>query len=840
MTLRTKIFFRICLVSATVILATSGAYYYIFTNDVRTRSQEHVAMAFDLITHELNARRESANAAIDTFVRSALANRLYMLDMLTEQTQAAAPPQTTGDAPPESATLPTASVRDVKKSLTYIGQIVNDIADFEQQTGASEVLVYDTRRNLAAFAIEKDGKRLRGGYVPTFDANKIVRLAPGDLWFATMQTLAEMPAEPLPENLLTTFQGEIPAAMMVEFGVSKTFVTMQYVTPIWNNENVIGTCVVRLNIQAKDVENFSALSRTHVNIYQGNTLSVGTLPQADKLAESDLVAMPALSLADLAASQQFTGLRISAAALAGESYYQGAVALRSAETPVGAIVVSLSRSQEADQKRIFLKMLVGIAIVIGLLATLEAIEFSLSLTRPMARTVQTMKAMEEGRLPDAAQQKALSTDSKRRDEIGIMANAALHLITATNETVRIAEEIASGNVHLELTEQPEHNRLMQALRMMVDSLKQVADAAHEIATGNLIFDVTTRSEQDRLMNALHTMVSKLNDIFGDVRAASNSVASGSLDISAIAEQLSEGVSQQAAAAEEISSSMEEMVANIRQTSDNAKLTERMAVESAQDAQRGGKAVNETIEAMKAIAERISIIQEIAMQTHLLSINATIEASKAEEYGKGFAVVAAEVRNLAHRSRESAEEIEKLVDTCQRVSEEAGGILQHLVPNSKRTAELVQEINAAGTEQALGAEHINTAVQQMDQVVQQNAAMAEEMASSAETLATQATQLQQAIAFFIVRERVIAEPPPQHSEVLSALQTLLAAKNIDEQTALTLINAIAKPHHQAEPQFHEKTGEPRKASSLRKPAERAIPNVSKEHVRDERDEEFERY
>lgn len=832
MTLKTKIFLRISVVSATVILAASGAYYWLFTTDVRARSQEHVALAFDLMAHEFEARRANASEALDAFARTALANRLYMLDMLTAQAQ-----------PSADATLETAaaSLRDVKKSLTYIGQIVGDLAEFEQQSGAAEVVVYDKRGALTAFSVERDGTRLRGGYLPTFDANKFVKLSPGDLWYATMQTLAEMPTAPMPEGLSATFPGDIPAAMTAEFSASGAFAAMQFVAPIASGENVIGVCVVRLNIEQHDVENFSALSRTLVNMYQGNAFSVGMLPQAAELSASEMTALPVLSLSEFSSRRFSEGVRIAHIQFDGESYYYGAAAIGAAGKPVGAVAVYLSRQLEAAQMRAFIKMLLGIAIAVGMLATLEAIEFSLSLTRPITRIVQTMKAMQEGRFPDAAQQAALSTDSRRKDEIGVMANAALHLVAVTNNTVQIAEDIASGNVHADIQERSEYDRLMQALQAMVSSLKHVADAAHEIATGNLAVQVTKRSEHDRLMDALCTMVNKLNSTFLDVRTVSNIVASGSYDISAIAEQLSEGVSQQAAAAQEVSSSMEEMVANIRQTSDNAKLTERMAVESAQDARQGGKAVNETIEAMKAIAERVSVIQEIAMQTHLLSINATIEASKAEEYGKGFAVVASEVRNLAHRSREAAEEIEKLVGKSLSVSEEAGMILQRLVPTSERTADLVQEINAAGAEQAGGAEHINSAIQQLDQVVQQNAAMAEEMASSAETLAAQAKQLQEAIAFFIVRERVVPEASSQDSAVLNAVQTLIAARNIDQQTAILLINALAVPSIQVEKPRREETSMEGRMSSAKKPhAYAKIAPLAPQNVEDALDNEFERY
>lgn len=830
MTLKTKIFFRISVVSATVILAASGAYYSLFTTDVRARSQEHVALAFDLIAHELDARRASASEALDAFARSALANRLYMLDMLTAQPSA--------DAPPETGAA--ASVRNVKKSLTYIGQIVSDMAEFEQQSGASEIIAYDKRGALTAFSIERDGKRLRGGYLPTFDANKFVKLSPGDLWYATIQTLAEMPTEPLPEGIPAAFSEKIPAALTAEFGASGAFAAMQFVAPVANGEEVIGVCVVRLKIGQREVENLSVLSRTLVNVYQGHAFSVGMLPQAAELSASDAANIPALPLSGLSSRQVSKETRIAAAEFEGEAYYYGAAALGTAEKPVGALVVYLSRSLEAKQMRLFLKMLLGIAVAVGLLATLEAIEFSLSLTRPITRIVQTLKTMQEGRFPNDAEQKALASDSRRKDEIGVMANAALHLLAVTNDTVQIAEDIASGSVQTTIKERSEDDRLMQALQMMVDSLKHVSDAAHEIASGNLAVHVTKRSEQDRLMEALHAMVNKLNSTFLDVRAAANIVASGSYDISAIAEQLSEGVSQQAAAAQEISSSMEEMVANIRQTSDNAKLTERMAVESAEDARQGGRAVNETIEAMKAIAERISIIQEIAMQTHLLSINATIEASKAEEYGKGFAVVASEVRNLAHRSREAAEEIEKLVGKSLGVSEEAGLILQRLVPNSERTAELVQEINAAGSEQAGGAEHINSAIQQLDQVVQQNAAMAEEMASSAETLAAQAKQLQEAVAFFIVREQIASETSPQGEDVLKAIQTLIAAKNIDAQTARSLITALTAANQRDVPPHKESAKERRPLSAKTPKVGDKTASAPPQNAEDALDGEFERY
>uniref|UniRef100_UPI00048DAA4E methyl-accepting chemotaxis protein n=1 Tax=Desulfocurvus vexinensis TaxID=399548 RepID=UPI00048DAA4E len=187
--------------------------------------------------------------------------------------------------------------------------------------------------------------------------------------------------------------------------------------------------------------------------------------------------------------------------------------------------------------------------------------------------------------------------------------------------------------------------------------------------------------------------------------------------------------------------------NIRQNAENARETEKIAVQSAQDAEAGGKAVTETVAAMKDIADKISIIEEIARQTNLLALNAAIEAARAGEHGKGFAVVAAEVRKLAERSGSAAAEISELSSSSVEVAERAGTMLTRMVPDIRRTAELVQEISAASNEQNSGAEQINKAIQQLDQVVQQNASASEEMASTSEELSSQAVQLQQTIGFF---------------------------------------------------------------------------------------------
>ena len=273
--------------------------------------------------------------------------------------------------------------------------------------------------------------------------------------------------------------------------------------------------------------------------------------------------------------------------------------------------------------------------------------------------------------------------------------------------------------------------------------------AKKIAQGDLTaeVDVHQKDELGVLAQALRDMVAKLREIVGEVQSASDNVASGSEELSASAEQLSQGATEQAASVEEVSSSMEEMSSNIRQNADNATQTEKIALKAAQDAEAGGKAVVQAVGAMKNIAEKISIVEEIARQTNLLALNAAIEAARAGEHGKGFAVVAAEVRKLAERSGTAAAEISELSSSTVSVADQAGQMLTKLVPDIQRTAELVQEISAASSEQNAGAEQINKALQQLDQVIQQNASASEEMASTSEELSSQAEQLQSSIAFF---------------------------------------------------------------------------------------------
>ena len=323
------------------------------------------------------------------------------------------------------------------------------------------------------------------------------------------------------------------------------------------------------------------------------------------------------------------------------------------------------------------------------------------------------------------------------------------VIGPLNVSARYVDQISKGDIPARITDNynGDFNTIKNNLNTLIDAMNAITAAAEQVAKGDLTVSLTERSAQDKLMQALSAMVAGLTQTVGEIRTIAGEVASASQSISTASVQVSKGASSQAAAAEEASSSMEEMVSNIKQNADNAQQTDKIANKSARDAQESGKSVLEAVAAMKEIANKISIIEEIARQTNLLALNAAIEAARAGEHGKGFAVVAAEVRKLAERSQKAAVEINQLSSTTLRVSEKSGEMLDKLVPDIQRTAELVQEITAASKEQDTGAEQINKALQQLEKVIQQNASAAEEMASTTEELSGQSEQLVCALAFF---------------------------------------------------------------------------------------------
>jgi methyl-accepting chemotaxis protein len=278
----------------------------------------------------------------------------------------------------------------------------------------------------------------------------------------------------------------------------------------------------------------------------------------------------------------------------------------------------------------------------------------------------------------------------------------------------------------------------------------VTDVVSRIANGDLQIKVDVKfNDTSSMLFAVNAMVNKLSEIISSIRTSADNLSSASEEVSATAQSMSQGASEQAASVEETSASIEQMSASISQNTENAKVTDGMSSKAAKEADEGGKAVQQTVAAMKSIADKISIIDDIAYQTNLLALNAAIEAARAGEHGKGFAVVAAEVRKLAERSQVAAQEIGGVASNSVGLAEKAGKLLDEIVPSIKKTADLVQEISAASEEQSSGAAQINTAMEQLSQITQQSASASEELAATAEEMSSQAELLQDVISFFKV-------------------------------------------------------------------------------------------
>ncbi len=448
-----------------------------------------------------------------------------------------------------------------------------------------------------------------------------------------------------------------------------------------------------------------------------------------------------------------------------------------------------------------------LAILLALLATR-------SITVPTKKLMASVDKMAEGDF-------SIKLDIDSKDEIGALANAMQTSIDATNAQANAAKAISEGDLSVVVKVRSENDVLAKSLIDVNRAIAKLVHDANSLAEATVAgrlqarIDVTNhrgdyrklaeglnsvmvavstpvqelqtvlsameggdltqsmkRSYEgtwDELKSASNNMLKKLVQVVSDVNTGAQSLASASEEVSGTAQSLSQAASEQAAGVEETSASLEQMTSSITQNTENARVTEGMAGRAAKDAADGGASVNATVTAMKQIAKKISIIDDIAAQTNLLALNAAIEAARAGEHGKGFAVVASEVRKLAERSQVAAQEIGEVATSSVELAEKAGKLLEQMVPAIRKTADLVQEIAAASSEQSSGVGQINSAVGQLNQATQKNAAASEELAATSVEMSSQAEQLQSTMSFFKIdntgstdRNRTLARSPRKMS------------------------------------------------------------------------------
>lgn len=378
----------------------------------------------------------------------------------------------------------------------------------------------------------------------------------------------------------------------------------------------------------------------------------------------------------------------------------------------------------SGQRHILLSVVVGGSTLLALsLLALSYVLFRIMVFRRLSCVTHAMEQMAKGDLRTHCE------PGSTHDEIDITAAAMQTLIDSLDATTAVAQEISHGNLMVEAHRLSDRDTLGIAMESMVSNLRTTANVADQISQGNLTVNAQRQSDRDMFGIALETMVAKLVEVITEAAEAADSVLDGSQELSA--------------AAEEASASMEEMTGNIKRTADNAGQTERIARQSAEKAQISGDAVTSSVAAMCDIAERVTIIREIARQTDLLALNAAIEAARAGEQGKGFAVVASEVRKLAERSRVAAIEISGLTAESVKIAQTAGHMLSELVPEIGKTAQLVEQISLDCRDQL--------------SVTQQNTAAAEQISGTSERLAQHADTLRATIAYFDIG-KVKSEKP----------------------------------------------------------------------------------
>ena len=511
MTLKRKILIRIYFLTFLIILAMSITYYYLFTRDIRERSYQNVTMAFNLVFDDLQTRVQSVLSKIDHFVQANLVNPMNVIHLFQSQQE------------PSEEEI---SIWYIKKLMTYLSSIASGMYEFGTLIDATEVFVYDTDRNLLAAYQEMGGKKIAGIYLPKLDKEAFVLIQPDDIWYATLQKISEIPFQALPKHFPTSYQGDIPETMTVSLSTFTRLVTIKFVVPVLLADDMAGVCVIHLGLHQKDVDRYSQLTQTKVNVFTGTAFSVGTLPEYNTISGEIPGVYQDIDLRDLPDLPELT---FSDTIVDGHSYYQGTLLIGDDNTLLAGITALLPRELEEKQKRNLFAVIVGIALLFSLLAAAEAFRLSATIVRPIMQMIQVMQKLTRGDL------KGVLLDTKERpeksgswlikgrdasnwknqqttNELTALAQAILAMVEYLQDVAVAAESISHGEIDQEISPRSEQDVLGHAFHHMTEYLHEIATMAAAMARGDLRQEIQPRTTQDILGNALQQLIAYVQNV----------------------------------------------------------------------------------------------------------------------------------------------------------------------------------------------------------------------------------------------------------------------------------------------------------------------------------------